>query len=69
MDTCTYDVVGGQYEVVKKQKQLTHSPPTNAGGESKDKFNLSQCPAYGPVTQPGVGGADETGVYAVVASM
>ena len=64
---CTYDVVGGQYEVVKKQQQPTHSPPTNTGGGSKD-FNLSQCPAYGPVTQPNVGGANETGEYAVVAS-
>ena len=62
---CTYDVVGGQYEVVKKQKQCTHFPPTNTGGESKDKFDLSQCPAY---TQPNVGGANETGEYTVVAS-
>ena len=81
MDTCTYDVVGGQYEVVKKQKQHTplqsadekthsevHSPPTSTGGESKEKFKLSQCPAYGPVTQPKVGGADQTGEYEVVAT-
>ena len=79
VDTCTYDVVGGQYEVVKKQKQRTplqsadekthsevHSPTTTAtstGGESKEKFKLSQCPAYGPVTQPKVGGADQPGEY------
>ena len=63
---CTYDVVGGQYEV--KQPMATHSPSTNTGGETKEKFNLSQCPAYGPVTQPEVGGADGTGVYAVAAS-
>ena len=73
VDTCTYDVIGGQYEVVKKQKQLTdevHSPPTNAEGKTRDKFNLSQCPAYRPVTQPApeVEGAAETGEYAVVAS-
>ena len=60
---CTYDVIGGQYEVVKKKKQLTHElysemhpPPTNVKGESKEKFKLSQCPAY--VTQTKVGGAD-----------
>ena len=72
VDMCTYDVIGGQYEVVKKQKQIAdksiQSPPTNTGGESKEKFNLNQCPAYGPVTQQNVGGADETGEYAVVAS-
>ena len=84
-----YDVVGGQYEVVKKQQQPTHSPPTNTGGVpvpevggademveyavigegSKETFNLTQCPAYGPVTQPKVGEADETGEYAVVSDM
>ena len=82
MDTCIYDVVGGQYEVVKKQKQCrhlqsadekthseVHSPPTTAtstGGESKEKFKLSQCPAYG---QPKVGGADQTGVVATTSHM
>ena len=78
----TYDVVGGQYEVVKKQQQPT---PTNTGGApvpevgganetgeyavigkgSKETFNLAQCPAYGPITQPKVGGVGE----AVVSDM
>ena len=73
----TYDVVGGQYEVVKKQQ---HPTPTNTGGVpvpevrgadetgeyavigegSKETFNLAQCPAYGPITQPKVGGVGET---------
>ena len=66
----TYDVVGGQYEEVKKQQQPT---PTNTGGVSdetgeyavigegtKETFNLTQCPD-GPITQPKVGGVGETG--------
>ena len=79
----TYDVVVGQYEVVKKQQQPT---PTNTGGVpvggademgeyavigegSKETFNLAQCPAYGPITQPKVGGIEEMGEYAVVSDM
>ena len=67
MDTRTYDVIG---DVVKKPKQLTDES-MHSGGDSKEKFNLNQCPAYGPVTQPApeVEGADETGEYAVVASI
>ena len=46
---CTYDVVGGGHEVVKKQKQSACTEePHNTGGES---IKLSQCPAYGQVTQ------------------
>ena len=55
----------------EKTHSEVHSPPTTAtstGGESKEKFKLSQCPAYGPVTQPKVGGADQTREYEVVAT-
>ena len=46
---CTYDVVGGGHEVVKKQKQSTCTEELhNTGGES---IKLSQCPAYRPVTE------------------
>ena len=58
----TYDVVGGQYEVVKQQQQPT---PTNTGGVtgegSKETINLAPCPAYGPITQPKVGVVEEMG--------
>ena len=75
MDTCIYDVVGGHDDVAKKQKQLTEeiysevfSPATNintGGGESKDKFKLLHCSAYGSGIQLKVGEANEAGDYEV----
>ena len=75
MDACIYDVVGGHDDVAKKQKQITEeiysevfSPATNTGGgelESKDKFKLLHCSAYGSGIQLDVGGANEAGDYEV----
>ena len=54
MDTCTYDVVGGAYEVIKKStaggvsgEVKTAASKTEAEGE--EQFSLSKCEAYGPV--------------------
>ena len=55
MDTCTYDVVGGAYEVIKKStaggvsgEVKTAASKTEAEGE--EEFSLSKCDAYGPVS-------------------
>ena len=77
MDACIYDVVGGHDDVAKKQKQLTEeiysevfSPATNTGGgelESKDKFKLLHCSAYGSGIQLKVGDYEVASVSSTVA--
>ena len=65
MDTCTYDVVGGAYEVIKK---------STAGGVSgevtgAEEFSLSKCEAYGPVSSSSaLKGVDSNTEYEVIRS-
>jgi hypothetical protein len=51
VDDVTYDVIGNQgpeYEVIKKRKRdVVRTPPTKTR-----EFNLSECPAYDPVSTP-----------------
>ena len=56
MDTCTYDVVGGAYEVVKKSTaggvsggEVKTAVSKTSGAEGVEEFSLSKCEAYGPV--------------------
>ena len=55
MDTCTYDVVGGAYEVVKKSTAggvsgEVKTAASKTGAEGEEQFSLSKCEAYGPVS-------------------
>ena len=54
MDTCTYDVVGGAYEVIKKSTAggvsgEVKTAASKTGAEGEEQFSLSKCEAYGPV--------------------
>ena len=53
MDTCTYDVVGGAYEVMKKSTAggVSGEVKTTASKTEADKFShLSDCEAYVPAS-------------------
>ena len=48
---CTYGVANGGHEIAKQKQSTCTDELDNTGGESKEKFQLNQCPAYVPVNR------------------
>jgi hypothetical protein len=64
VDAVTYDVIGPQYEVIKKGKgDDAKAPPS----KERNEFTLSKCAAYGPVaTSQGEQRGNQSAEYEVV---